>query len=687
MASTSASTAPPSPLQRLPDVLYSQILQLLSAEQKLRHLTRLSHSFPPLTPLAFAHSHLHLTAKCLLSLPHGSPLPPSIFGVYSLTCDQLISDDRRSGARDASRQSAVRLLIPPSVQSPSPFSSLRRLSVHFLSANGRGGSSVLSSIFPSPAAFPVLHSLSLLQQSWPSDHPHGRVRGALALSALSHLASLHHLTLCLPLRADDWADVLTLPSLRSLRLLTCREGESLNMPPAVLMALPALLSPSCHTLTLPRTYNGLTALPHGPPSHSSPEPARAIVQRIERQTTGAEGDTGLQYLAITGGPHDHSLLLAAAFPSLTALRVDGMWFQNDAAVVLPLCANLPSLQHISCAIGDWVDVRLWTELLSSAGARLKSVHLRELHRIPTAVNEWLELLLEHCTGVESLSLAMSQWLFTGYGWNDPHTRHRLPASLASLALLHTLTLWELSLDEREVQRLLQSTPLLEDCTVRTHDITVAVLAVLGRSCPLLRRIWVEGNSAELLGEAAADQLSLSTAQAESLPQSWFPQLSVLSIDWAQGTRSDRGGPPNRGLAPLHPTSPRLLTLLPALLASSAPLRYLHIPLQYESPRQLLLWSAFPHLRGLSLIGPLPPFYVNCYFDCCRFLPTQENWTDEWWVKTSDERMEAEPRMVSVWKRVFDDAVGREGSDGRAAFWRRVQLEAEFDEQSAISMNP
>ena len=130
-----------------------------------------------------------------------------------------------------------------------------------------------------------------------------------------------------------------------------------------------MLSPSCRELALPRLCTESSDLPNGPPSRSSPELARAFLNRIKTQQPAAGEEAGLRYLAVTGGPRDHALLLAPSFPSLTALRVDSMRCQHDAAAVLPLLAERPHLQHISAAIGDCTDRTEWERFLARAGGR------------------------------------------------------------------------------------------------------------------------------------------------------------------------------------------------------------------------------------------------------------------------------------------------------------------------------
>ena len=690
MASTSASAEPPSPspasLERLPTALYSRVLQFLPAEQKLRHLSRLSHGCPPLTAPAFHHSHLHLTAPRLLSLPPRprSRLPPAVCGVHSVHCTVFAAQMALSGRVDRALPDALlELLSPPTPLASSPFSALRRLFLRFQSGLG-DGASFLSALFPFPAAFPGLESLTL----WRDDDP-GRGRpdplspDALSLSALSHLPSLQRLTLRLPLRACDWADFLPLPSLHSLVLVA---AVGLEMPPSVLLALPSLLSPSVRSLRLPYLDHQLLRI--GVRHPAAQVKSKDVACQVRRQAVG-EGSPGLQSLWVTGGNCDHALLLAPAFPSLTALRVDAMWHQIDWAAVAPALQDLPSLQHLSVAVGGGADRALWADFLSAAGPRLLSLHLRELHAGLLYLDQWLALVFGHCRRLRSLELATPQRL---QAEEDQRWWKRrllsscdLSASLASLALLRSLTLWQLPLDTQQVELLLLVSPLLEDCRVKASTVSVRVLALLGRRCPLLRRLWLEGVGPQLLDEDAA------TALLNAAPYSgWFRHLRVLFVDWCDSYCQAIKGlhfPHRSSVGPLHPPSPRLLPLFPVVLAS-APLRFLHLPLPYEEAGQLLLWSAFPHLRGLSLPGPSSPSFYDCTRQHGRGRLEAEadrvaEEEEEWYEKPSDEAMEWDERTVEVWERVFDESVDRRGRDGRERYWLSVRRrEAELERMAS-----
>ena len=379
--------------------------------------------------------------------------------------------------------------------------------------------------------------------------------------------------------------------------------------------------------------------------------------------------------------------------------------QHDAAAALPACAKLPNLQHISIALGLLPDKTVWEEFLSRAGSRIRTAHLRDMARIASyaydvldVVNEWIAMLLLHCTGLESLELAMPHSLLDRcQASSNLFASRPLNVALSSLARLHTLGLWGLQLDKQQVAAMLQNCPLLEDCTLKTPLMTADVLAVLGHSCPLVRRVWLEGQTDQLLGEEAAESLLAFTrpreADGPAAPCSgWFSQLRVLYIDWMAGKHcvaSDTPSPhpaciklvrydPTMSRAPPFSVDDRLIQLLPSLLAA-APLRYLHLPLLLDSSA-LLPFESFDRLRGLSGLGWMSQW-------CTEYNPYDgqlqagddvevEQSEDEWWQKASDRVMAGQRRTVKAWRRLFRDVAGDAGSDGRTAFFSQLRKEVE-----------
>ena len=404
---------------------------------------------------------------------------------------------------------------------------------------------------------------------------------------------------------------------------------------------------------------------------------------------------------MSGGHRDHALLLAPAFPSLTALYVETIRFQHDLAAVLAALANRPFLRHISVAIGYEPVRDVWEQFLRQAGQRIKTAHLRELVRIPGDANEWIAMLLLHCTQLESLQLVMPHSLHETHQSlsSDPFTACPLNATLDSLARLHTLGLWGLQLDNQQVAAMLQHCPLLEDCTLMTPSMSAGMLSILGRRCPLLRRVWLEGQTDQLLGEMAARSLltAVQASRADSASEAvsvWFAHLRVLYIDWTAGsypTPSSTAYAPKftNYVAPISqtpfPVSPRLIQMLPSLLAA-APLRYLHLPLLHDSSAQLLLFEPFLQLRGLSTLG-VPSFSFSQCTERVPYTRQQQvehevgvDAEEQWWQKASDRGVESEDSMVRVWNCVFRDAVGSAGMDGRTAFFKKMRRQAELDSE-------
>ena len=688
-------------------MLFSHVLHFLPLDHKLNQLSYLCRHLTPLSLIAFHHSHLQLSVAAIASRPRHLLVPPSALGVHSLTFDLSLRhrDDASSYA------SLMQLLMPPAQSVISRFSALRQLALHLHSYNTTSHSSLLSTLIPSSAAFPQLERLTLWNDDASAALPghDSRPDFCLELFALSRLPSLRYVTLCLPLYVDDYADVFTLPGIHSISLCNPPLRRQLLMPPSVLLSLPSLLSPFCRTLQLPELNHAQpgtdTAL--GPPNRSSPDAVRQVMDTIRQQAAGRAD--GLEYLSITAGPGDHAVLLAPAFPSLTALRIDTMPFPHDYAVVLPLLADRPLFQHFDVAIGEWPDRPAWEQFLSRAGPRIRTAHMRNLLNLPNArlipgvVTEWVDMLLQHCTQLESLQLAMARSLHDSCrsATNSTSASRLSNAALSSLARLHTLGLWGVQLDNEQVAAMVEACPLLEDCTLKTPSVNAGMLAVLGRCCPLLRRVWLEGQGGELLGEQAAASLLAamqpppSTAAREA-GTGWFSHLRVLYIDWTAGhyrTSSSASygpkftnyDPTTAPHSPLFPISHRLIGLLPSLLAA-APLRYLHLPLLHESSLQLLLFEPLRQLRALSLIGRMSAGFEKCTQPNPAAARQQQVGAgvevvgDEgWWEKASD-RMASETRMVKAWQRVFRDVADGSSCDGRADFFDRLQKDLEWDDE-------
>ena len=361
-----------------------------------------------LSTVAFHHSQLVLSVAGVSSHPRDVLVPPASFGVHSLTFD--LSLQHRNEA--STYASLMQLLVPPLSTVTSRFSSLRQLSLRLHSYNVLSHTSLLSTIISSTAALPVLERLTL----WNDDadavaqRDSHRPNFCLNLSALANLPALRHLTLCLPLYADDYADIFSLPGIHTIHLCNSRRRTQLYMPLAVLTALPSLLSPSCRTLRLPELGLFHPHMPHGAPRHTSSEPAKQLMELIRQQAAGRAD--GLQYLAVTGGSQNHALLLAPAFPSLTALRVDSMGYPHDAAAVLPAIADLPCLQHLSVVVGEWADESVWEQFLTRVGSRLRTVHLHELNKRCRDVSLLLFIFFSAMQKPSTLVYRLLKWQLT-----------------------------------------------------------------------------------------------------------------------------------------------------------------------------------------------------------------------------------------------------------------------------------
>ena len=702
------------PLLLLPNALFSRVLHFLStsATHKLNELSHLCHHFTPLPPVAFHHSHLELRNASVASRPRALLVPTAALGVQSFTFDLRLHQSHSETTEAFAL--LTQLLAPPWSAAASPFSSLRTLNIRLDWSNSGSNHFVLSTLFPSTAAFPYLKRLTVCNSDTTTQvcQSDDRLHCRLSLSALANLRSLRHLTLCLPLSVDDYGDVFSLPTIETINLCNPLLNHELSMPQSVLLALQSVLSTSCRTLRLPRLNNEQCGSPYAPHYYTSVKPTKQLMTSITRQAAAGQGD-GLQYLAMAGGGHDHALLLAPAFPSLTALRVDALWVAHDTAAVLPALAGLPFLQHLSVALGPQPVKALWEQFLRRAGSRMKTAHVRDLDKLYSAALavEWAGMLLEHCTGLESLELAMLQYLEHEQWYNNLSSRtiHALSAPLHSLAQLHTLGLWGLQLAHEQVEAIVQACPLLEDCTLKIPSMSAIMLAVLGRCCPLLRRVWLEGQSEAMFVEAVADSLlahmqPCGVEQAAASYRGWFHHLRVLYIDWMRGGyhhppqyMSYVMYAPATAHSPLFDVSPRFTTLLARILAN-APIRYLRLPLVYGvsvHAKQLLDWSSRQHMRAIDLVGHYSPAYYHCTEPNPSYRTQHgdepagagaEVWTDSvWWERASDRSMTIEPRMTRMWLRVFkqvSDTAGTVGSsDGRAEFCAELQKEVEFDENT------
>ena len=299
-ATATTTTVPSSwcPLLVLPDALFCRVLHFLPAEQKLDLVSYLCRRLTPISPVAFHHSHLYLSMFAVRDRPPHLLVPPPAFGVHSLAVDLSI----RYRNDTSSYAALTQLLAPPVPSVISRFSSLRQLCLRLRleSCHVFSHSSLLSTLVPSSAALPFLERLTV----WNFDAPAvlrehvTRPDFRLDLSlALSRLPSIRHLTLCLPLHTNDYAAILSLPSIHTINLRSPRFQNYLIMPQSLLVILPSLLSPSCRTLQLPRLNNDLPDTPEdGPSTIESVEPAKSLMEQIREQAPRRA--VGLQFLAV-----------------------------------------------------------------------------------------------------------------------------------------------------------------------------------------------------------------------------------------------------------------------------------------------------------------------------------------------------------------------------------------------------
>ena len=594
----------------LPPSLLPLILQLLPPRDKLTQLTHLSHSFPPLTPTAFHYSHITFTEDVTRAVSCSKHLRHVLSGLYSASF--LLVGSSSDSHHRVDLTPFLQLLTPASPTAPSLFSSLHVLAIALPSECSEADKAAVSSLFPSPAAFPSLHSLFM---RWSIHLP------ASFTSSLQHLPSLRHLKLVASI--DDLSPIAVLAV------------DTLDLTDTFVYQSPALVDddtntdvvplPACRTLLMGGglgTDYLLTAVAAARMKHEHP--------RSLAVGSDVSGRLGLQHLSISPNcvVSPERLLTLLSFSSLTSLVLPQLTYveQDDflsaAATGLPLLTRLSMVGvhlHVS---DDQAVISLCPALLSffvSFSGQLTSIAVHQCRTLSAGAVEQLLCCVLRCRRLTHISVSLDDFTRTVQDDGHGNAEVREPVTLSGadravhlpdnfiLDNVQTLNLYlpQLDLPATELIRLLSMCRLMQDFTLATATVDVGVVSVLAQHCPLVRRIHVQSGNVDMFTDqqAVSSVVSLTSHQrrhSSAPPLPLFPHLRVLYLDNTL--------PSNRQYE--VSIDPRMPTALVELLAHHAPLiRCLTCPVTFDLPHlhtlsalSLLQWLCVRYGRRLDISG-------------------------------------------------------------------------------------
>ena len=626
-------------LLQLSEAVLSIILSFLPLRDKLPHLAPVSRQLPP-PPAAFHNDSLHLTRDMVPLFLASKRLRRSLCEVRMLTfvASQVTWDETPESAAQQ-LLSLAQLTAPPCPDAPSLFSRLRVLVLDVERATSWNFHpwALLSSLFPSPAAFPALRTLSISSNQY--DAPASRS----ALGVLSHLHRLRtlHLSCCLDM--SGLLTLLTLP-LHKLDVARCRwsekrvEGQEEE---------PFVLRHSLDTLLLPDL---------GGHSEGLAEPlARYFAAATEEakegdvQCDGCEAEAGdrrpLQRLRLHchGDENAQLLQLAGRIPSLTEVDLVARRYvegrTKDTAQLFLLAAaersaSQPGMRSLSLNLEGVAELHTaYTTFFTAPVAQsLRRVQLIERADMSAWCLSQLLQLLMGCSQLTSLDISSE------YSGEEAATIVDEPPQLACL---HSLHLDGVAFQPGSLLRLLSACPSLTDCRLCDSSVlNLDELPALGQRCPLLRRLHLvldyqylrydDGSITMREVTQAARRLQLwadtLTAAPSAVVVSCFPCLSDLLLNWEHTKASDEEN---------ITLDAALSTALPALLAG-APLRQLSLPLAL-SLHQLRELSVLQQLQLLSLRSCEAREELQAVSDPRDWQPCWDRWSrwESWSVETED----------------------------------------------------
>ena len=651
----------PLSLSSLESSLLSLIAQYLPIVQKLI-LRRLSRTIPPLSPAAFAHSHVDLPANALGWVRQcgsgASPLAPLLAHASSVSLRV--------------KEWAWWPAHPTPSDEPSPLVLFPRLHDLYLAVDSATPSvdNVQTLLAALARSSPQLRSLSLSCNGI-------KLIGPDALQPLASLSRLAAVTLkSMSLHPSAFFFLCSLP----LHWLSLSGAQNMRfdvggVEPASWLTEVPRVSRTLHTLLLPQDEGTGTG----------------VYEELFRLYRGEE----LHYLLPKGRPTAHLLGSIAAIASLTALDLSGFYNQPDlASDVSPLytpdlAPRLPRLRHLVSI--DWAKLNMsgaehrlafllgCQQLVVAYGPQLHSLRLE----VPCAEGEhrgqWVRHVVCHCTQLRLLHLHFRVG-------PSGHELHRIgltptlpwPAADAAsselavaVASLQLHSLWLDGCTWADVQRCVFSSPcrVLEDCRLRlVANATLDSMAVIGRLSPRLRRLALESaddckarlpascssSASSSSAAAAAAGHSAVSVSSSAATEPVFPELRILSVSHMAALLT-----PSR-------TADEAVAVLVGWLRRAPHFRLLCAG-SGLTVRQAVTLSSLPQLRGLATSWCSHLYQGG---DIGRFFQPRKGWSTvrlfqqhsrRWDAAESDDDMEDGANTPRFVKAV-------DGRSGREAFF-------------------
>ena len=640
MSSTASATLPPSlllsVLSRVPGLL-TLIAPYLFPRHKLSELSRLCHSFPPLSPACFRYDHLDISERTAVILPllsHSHYTLAKLAQIRHLRCVYKVDDFERA----AVNQHFLALFLPsPAAPAPlCPFSSLHSMALTVPSDNVTFVQQLFAS---SPPRFPHLSTLDIGCESTERD--------LLPLDVqllCGHLPALTSLTLrCCSISGRSFLQLCSLPLLK----LDCTDqcdvlldeddvDDGNERSTARSSSFRVLLFPSLHPLYDGPPRSQFKLVDHLLRPYSVTEPTQH--DRDENETDSKAGDesaagpSGLVALHFFGERIPLATVrLISQIPSLTWLDLSECFVRSLAPLLNETGGpQLVALKHFSAPLaipGQWAgqdveededmteaeaegDWHSWVSVVLAYGPQL---HLLELN-LPTdsvSAHFGATLLQAVFSASDLRELSLGVWYAEEFGIQGMVANvlnrqaewvkwcsHSLPLirPQPTLYLVGDLVLYGLPTNNHELSCLLQLLPNVQDCRLADMGcLTLDILPICGRACPKLRKLEVIAEKTNhILAQPVADIVWCNIDEDTAV---LFPNLLTLAV---AGRWTD---------VPFHK---KHMQPLARLLSHSAPqLRYLFIDI--DCPLHLLPpFSTLPLLRAFRAFVQLPAALCRCF---------------------------------------------------------------------------
>ena len=706
------SPAPIAPVEQLSSALLTAIGPFLTVREKLLHLTRLSRSFPSLTPACFRRDEINLNSTLIDTITASRRNQQLFSQVQSLSFihQQPRSDEhgnegekeKANGIEPQLRRSIVyqqlaHLLRPSS--SPTPSTSVfPALSSLTLVVGPQLSSSLCHSLFVSLSA---LVNLSKLYFATHEKDAGERVT-SVALAELRHCHSLRHLTLSNH-AIDHRTFVLlcTLP-LSYLDLSGTKLVRALSSDVTSPTSSARLVDSSAQCFGSAWSAVLLPKAKQEADEEVIDEVLSAYFQRVDAHAM-VDDDSGcassqnssslavLEYLNCNSQISSGVFSSLASLTSLTTLDLDGVRVNADMLEVSPLftpslAPRLPHLVHFISPRNYRDDSEKQLQQVNQSYISFLVVYSSQLRtlrlKIPyTCLCVDVVNAVFKCHQLRRLTLKLYSYAHSEE--NDVETPE-LPATPAiPLLHLHFLKLHGLPLTDTGLAALLRACPNVEHLKLAKSDmLTMDGLEAVGMLCPLLRLLTIK--SCELvLASSERDSLGLQCepsgkgyVMSNGSVRRIFPSLAILSIvNYAEG-----GGVTD--YSPLD-YSPSNLRLLVSLLCCS-PVAYLclHVDL---APSELAIFQPLTRLRFLrasnTLPDPLHRYFSDRLDDETNAMPSVKSQR-----LLSEERV-GEDEMRRSWlvkarvaesPSLFVSDAAFEGLTGREAFFKALMSEHHDD---------